>query len=119
MNNLPRVTVTRTTTTIDERTTLDVGGEIDYSTAPGMYGDVLAMTSGVLHLVLDFSRVEFCDSSGLSALLGVWRRLHADGGTLTITDAPSHVAKAMRVVGMDELITVHPRSTGTTPTSTT
>jgi anti-sigma B factor antagonist len=117
VNTSPRVTVTPTTTT-DERTTLDVGGEIDYNTAGGMYTDVLAMTDGVLHLVLDFSRVDFCDSSGLSALLGVWRRLHADGGTLTVTDAPFHVAKAMRVVGMDRLITVHPRATGTAPSTT-
>lgn len=117
MSNSPRVTVTRTTTA-DERATLDVGGQIDYNTAPGMYDDVLAMIGDVLHLVLNFSHVEFCDSSGLSALMGVWRRLHTDGGTLTVTDAPSHVAKAMRVTGMDRLITVHARTTGAAPTTT-
>ncbi|WP_367128486.1 STAS domain-containing protein [Saccharothrix sp. HUAS TT1] len=106
------MTVTRTTSS-DERIVLDVVGEIDYTTAPGMYDDVLALTGDGRHLVLDFTRVGFCDSSGVSAMLGVWRRLHGEGGTLTVTEAPPHLARAMRLLGMDRLITVRPREART------
>ncbi|MEU4745745.1 STAS domain-containing protein [Actinosynnema sp. NPDC023658] len=120
MNSRSRVTVTRTTPSDEvEGRWVEVCGEIDYTTAQGLYADALALADdGGHHRVLDFAGVEFCDSSGLSALLGIWRRLHADGGTLTVVAAPAHVAKAMRVGGMDRLITVHPRPGGTAPHTT-
>ena len=108
MTPQPKVTVALTTAT-DDRVVIGVGGEIDHATAPRMHDDVLALTNGgTVHLLLDFSGVAFCDSSGMSALLGIWRRLHARGGTLTVTAAPANVAKAMRIGGVDRLITVHP-----------
>ncbi|XVS61973.1 STAS domain-containing protein [Actinosynnema sp. CA-299493] len=60
------------------------------------------------HLTLDFSGVAFCDSSGMSALLGIWiwRCLHAHGGTLTVTAVPANIAKALRLGGLDQIITV-------------
>ncbi|SES01032.1 anti-sigma B factor antagonist [Lentzea xinjiangensis] len=103
----PAVTVSLTTAT-EDRVVIGVGGEIDHATAHRMHDDVLALTSGgTIHLQLDFSGVGFCDSSGMSALLGIWRHLHAHGGTLAISAVPAKIAKALRIGGLDQIITVH------------
>ncbi|MDT7803309.1 MAG: hypothetical protein QOI78_6742 [Actinomycetota bacterium] len=63
-------------------------GELEYATAatlPRLVGDRLAATPDVREVRLDCDGIEFCDSSGLSALLrvhtvvtGAGRRLHLD-----------------------------------------
>ncbi|WP_447002281.1 STAS domain-containing protein [Saccharothrix isguenensis] len=108
MTPQPAVTVALTTAT-DDQVVIGLGGEIDHATAHRMHDDVLALAhGGTVHLMLDFSGVAFCDSSGMSALLGIWRRLHAHGGTLAVTAVPANIAKALRVGGLDQIITVHP-----------
>jgi anti-sigma B factor antagonist len=108
----PAVTITLATAT-DERLVIGVSGEIDHATATGMHDQILALLlaradRGAVDLLLDFNDVGFCDSSGMSALLGIWRCLHARSGTLTITAAPANIVKALRMGGLDHLITVRP-----------
>ncbi|MEA5361565.1 STAS domain-containing protein [Amycolatopsis sp., V23-08] len=65
-----------------------IEGELEYTTAaqlPRLVGDRLADAPGVEDVRLDCDGLEFCDSSGLSALLRVHalvtdagRRLHLD-----------------------------------------
>lgn len=103
-------TVTVAVTTADrDQTVIDVAGEIDHSSAAGVHDRVVALTGTTpTRLVLNFTQVSFCDSSGLSALLGIWRRVHAYGGTLTVVAAPSNVANALRRGGLSPHITVRP-----------
>ncbi|MGX7829836.1 STAS domain-containing protein [Actinokineospora sp. 24-640] len=112
MSTPPLVTVVLTTTDRD-RVVIGLHGEIDHATAARVHDDVLTLvdsapdtgTRGV-HVLLDFSHVRFCDSSGMSALLGIWRRLHAHGGTLTVAALPANIAKALRIGGLDQIIPV-------------
>jgi anti-sigma B factor antagonist len=113
----PPVTVVLTTTDRD-RVVIGLGGEIDHATAARVHDDVLTLVDSAVvdrapdtgargvHVLLDFSHVRFCDSSGMSALLGIWRRLHACGGTLTVTALPTNIAKALRMGGLDQIIPV-------------
>src|SRR3954471_21864117 len=71
---------------VDERTRiLDAAGEIHVSTAP-RFSERLnaAIAEGKTALVLDFSRVEFIDSTGLSVLLNGLRRLTRRKGALRV-----------------------------------
>src|SRR4029078_1144458 len=71
---------------IDERTrVIDAGGEIHVSTAPEFSERLnAAIADGKTDLVLDFSRVEFIDSTGLSVLLNGLRRLTRRQGALSL-----------------------------------
>ena len=54
-------------------------------------------------LVLDFSRVEFMDSSGIGLVLGRYRMMEELGGQLIVTGLPRHLRKVMRVAGIESL----------------
>src|SRR5216117_2558792 len=77
MNDFPQPKFEVSEEDVDERTRiLDAAGEIHVSTAP-RFSERLnaAIADGKTSLVLDFSRVEFIDSTGLSVLLNGLRRL--------------------------------------------
>src|SRR5688572_23263251 len=60
---------------------LEVDGEIDLSSAPGLLDSVLcaALASDHRQVVIDLHRVSFIDSSGLAAIIETNRRLRDDG----------------------------------------
>src|SRR3954466_7990436 len=77
MNDFPQPKFEVSETDVDDHTRiLDAAGEIHVSTAP-QFSERLnaAIADGKTALVLDFSRVEFIDSTGLSVLLNGLRRL--------------------------------------------
>ncbi|MFE4823889.1 STAS domain-containing protein [Streptomyces sp. NPDC056704] len=85
-----------------------VAGEVDFRSADSLYDQALRLMDGDAGcLVLDFSQVAFCDSSGISALVGIMRELRARGGGLIVAAAPDRVTRAMRQMGMHHFIPVH------------
>jgi anti-sigma B factor antagonist len=79
-----------------------VRGEIHVSTAPelsGLLADALAR--GVTSIVLDLSEVEFIDSTGLSVLLNVLRRLTQRGGSLVIVCTNPTVLRLFEITRLE------------------
>jgi anti-sigma B factor antagonist len=79
-----------------------VRGEIHVSSAPEL-SDCLAsvMERGVTALVLDLSEVEFIDSTGLSVLLNVLRRLTQRGGSLVIVCTNPTVLRLFEITRLE------------------
>src|SRR3954466_5370349 len=93
MSDFPQPKFEVSETDVDDHTRiLDAAGEIHVSTAP-QFSERLnaAIADGKTALVLDFSRVEFIDSTGLSVLLNGLRRLTRRQGSLVLvrTNAPA------------------------------
>src|SRR4051794_31526896 len=86
MNDFPQPKFDVTEEDVGETTRiLDAGGEIHVSTAPEFSERLnAAIAEGKTALVLDFSRVEFIDSTGLSVLLNGLRRLTRRQGALSV-----------------------------------
>lgn len=88
---------------------LAVTGEIDYTSAGTLDSRVRELLDRqTSHLVLDFSEVGFCDSSGMSALIRLWQDLQAAGGQLAVAAAPTNVTRALRIGGLQNLIATYP-----------
>ena len=88
---------------VDERTrVLDAGGEIHVSTAPE-FSELLnaAIAEGKTALVLDFTRVEFIDSTGLSVLLNGLRRLTRRNGALSVVCTNPTVLRLFEITRLD------------------
>ncbi|MCG7523619.1 STAS domain-containing protein [Streptomyces sp. OfavH-34-F] len=100
-----------TITTRDAATgpVLEVTGDLDHYTAPGMRAalDGLAIAEGQL-LVVDLTGLEFCDSSGIGALLSVRSLVGERGGTMALAAVPANTARIMRIIGLDQVFTIHP-----------
>jgi anti-sigma B factor antagonist len=88
---------------IDERTrVLDAEGEIHVSTAPEFSERLnAAIAEGKTALVLDFTRVEFIDSTGLSVLLNGLRRLTRRDGALSVVCTNPTVLRLFEITRLD------------------
>ncbi|MBQ8791228.1 MAG: anti-sigma factor antagonist [Ruminiclostridium sp.] len=96
------VTFTRT----DELLSARLYGEIDHHTARDMRMLIDSEIEGTLpkSLILDFSGVQFMDSSGIGLILGRKRLVEALGGGLYIKNTKPHIRKIISLAGLDNLI---------------
>jgi anti-sigma B factor antagonist len=88
---------------VDEHTAiLSASGEIHVSTAPELSERLnAAIAAGRTRLVLDFSEVEFIDSTGLSVLLNGLRRLTRRGGALSLVCTNPTVLRLFEITRLD------------------
>ncbi|RFP90733.1 anti-sigma factor antagonist [Rhodobacteraceae bacterium 63075] len=66
----------------------------------------IAGASGAAHVVLDLSRVEFVDSSGLGAIVAVMK-LMGNTKRLDLAGLTPTVDKVFRLTRMDSIFTIH------------
>jgi anti-sigma B factor antagonist len=79
-----------------------VRGEIDVATSPQLRNDLSTLIAGgARHLTLDFTAVSFVDSSGLGVLVGTYKRLREDGGSIRIVGAQPSVRKVFEITGLE------------------
>ncbi len=96
------------TRTVEGRTVLEVAGEIDVYTAPQLRERLIALVDdGVRKVIVDLSRVEFLDSTGLGVLVGGLKRLRSVGGDLVLVCAHERLLKIFRITGLDRVFTLH------------
>jgi anti-sigma B factor antagonist len=88
---------------------LHVVGELDIATAPRLCARLDATRTGRRpRLLVDLTDVDFCDSTGLRALLGAASEVRAQGGRFAIVCPPSgDVARLLEVVGAGEWMAIH------------
>lgn len=83
-------------------TVIQLTGDIDIFTSAALRGRLLeALRHSSDLLILDLSRVSFCDSSGLGVLVGVQRRARSMGITLALTTPTSYMSELLRNTGLD------------------
>ncbi|MFF3444214.1 STAS domain-containing protein [Streptosporangium sp. NPDC002721] len=88
--------------------TLEVAGELDFHTAPQLREALrsVAPLPGQ-RLVIDLAGLITCDSSGITVLLVARNRaLEAHAG-ITLAATPDHLARVLRIVGLDQVFAIH------------
>jgi len=90
---------------------LMLNGELTYGTVP-VFDEYLAQVWGssagpsVARLVLDVHGLRFCDSVGLSALIGAQRRADLAGGRMVLRGVHGMLERVLRITGAGVLFTV-------------
>ena len=85
--------------------TVALRGELDIAAAPKLRETVLDLVNAPrCELTLDLADLEFLDSTGIGVIVGAWRRVEAQEGTLAIVNARRRVADAIQLVGLDRLL---------------
>jgi anti-sigma B factor antagonist len=88
-------TGTATTMRIKER-------RLDANVSPELKGEFLvACTAQTKELIVDMSDVEFCDSSGLSALLIAERKMRENGGVVKLVAPQKKVLQLIKISHLD------------------
>lgn len=88
---------------------MEVRGELDYGTAPTFGGWAAGLLERMgRYLVLDLSGLGFMDSSGLGALVTLWRRAEAEGGVLRLAGLSSPIARMFEWTGLERRLSIFP-----------
>ncbi|GAA0638439.1 STAS domain-containing protein [Streptomyces thermocarboxydovorans] len=83
-------------------------GELDHHTADLLREPLEnCLAKGLNRLVIDCSRLEFCDSTGLNVLLGARLKAEAAGGGVHLVGMQPVVARVFEITGVDAVFTVH------------
>jgi anti-sigma B factor antagonist len=84
-------------------------GELDIATAPRLCVRIdAARRTGSRRVVVDLTTTEFCDSTGLRALIGADRELRATGGRMAVAAfEDSAVGRLFALAGAHELLRIY------------
>jgi anti-anti-sigma factor len=85
--------------------TIQVGGELDLSTAPVFESHLDGVTEGPGDVVLDASDLTFVDSSGIRVLFALARRLEGRG-RLVIHNPTEQVLRVLDLVHAEALLEI-------------
>ncbi len=87
---------------------IDVGGEIDISTAPRLRELLIDLVStNNYQLIVNLERVEFLDSTGLGVLVGGLKRVRAHDGSLDLVCTQERILKIFRITGLTKVFGIH------------
>ena len=79
--------------------------EIDITNAEALRAALLEVAvNGPDTLVVDMTRTQFCDSSGLHTLLAAHKRAQAEGGELLLVIPAAPVLRIFAITGVDRII---------------
>ncbi|MFD3537122.1 STAS domain-containing protein [Streptomyces sp. NPDC058664] len=94
---------------------LEVHGDMDYAHASrlGQLLATLTLRPGQ-RLVLDLAGMEFCDSSGLTALIAARNHARAAQADIALAAVPGHTLRVLSIVGLDQVFALHPDSEAAT-----
>ncbi|MDI9832963.1 STAS domain-containing protein [Streptomyces sp. KAU_LT] len=94
---------------------LEVAGDLDYLNA-GQLRDLLPTITvrPGQRLVVDLGALDFCDSSGITALIAAHHHAQSAGGQLMLAAVPANTLRILSIVGLDQVLTIHPDSEAAT-----
>lgn len=85
---------------------LALSGDLDLLAAPEVYQRGSHAVEDRHNLILDLSKVTFCDSSGFNALIRLRRRAEEAGGRLLLAAPPEQVVRLLALSGAQVLFPI-------------
>jgi anti-sigma B factor antagonist len=87
----------------------ELTGSLDIATAPTVRAALLeASERGDHRLIVDLSKLEFLDSTGLGALIGGQRRAKEFGGDVRLVATEGQILRLLRITGLLKVFSVYP-----------
>ncbi len=92
----------------DDSIMLTISGELDLRVADKLRTEIdkIIDKSNKKNYVFNFEDVNFIDSSGLGVLLGRYKKLHSQGGKISIINVQPQVMRILELSGITNLIEV-------------
>ena len=83
-----------------------MAGRIDMQTAPQLDKDLKESLGAVKTLDIDLGEVEYISSAGLRVLLGLYKTMSAQQGTMVLRNLQEDVFEIFKVTGFDSIFTI-------------
>ena len=89
-----------------DRVIVRLAGELDHYCAQGVRRDLDKMISDytIRWLILDFTTLQFMDSSGIGVILGRYRQMRDRGGQVGVIHMNPHIQRIFHMSGLDRVI---------------
>jgi anti-sigma B factor antagonist len=85
-----------------------LAGELDVGTT-GSFRQMVTPHAGTgREVLLDISRLEFCDSTGMGAMVSMYRAATGAGARLHVCGPQPQMQKTLNVIGLDQVFVMHP-----------
>ena len=89
-----------------DRVIVRLAGELDHYCAQSVRRDLDKMISDhtIRWLILDFTTLQFMDSSGIGVILGRYRQMRDRGGQVGVIHMTPHIQRIFHMSGLDRVI---------------
>jgi anti-sigma B factor antagonist len=85
-------------------TVISPAGEVDVYTAPVLRQQLVELLNAEEQcLIVDFTRIDFIDSTGLGILVGALRRARTMGAAMSIAGQSASAKKLFAITGLDRV----------------
>jgi anti-sigma B factor antagonist len=89
-------------------TVLAISGELDIATTAVLRDRIAAVLDDrAVPVIIDLSRVSFCDASGLRMLVAVRHRADAHGCVVALAGPRPNVRRLLRITGLDQIFPIY------------
>jgi anti-sigma B factor antagonist len=87
----------------------ELTGSLDIATSPTVRASLIeASERGDHKLIVDLTKVDFLDSTGLGALIGAQRRAKEFGGDVRLVVKEGQILRLLRITGLLKVLAVYP-----------
>ena len=87
-----------------ELVTLEVTGRLDTTTAPNLEAVINELSTDTKELVFDMSGTQYISSAGIRVLLGAYKKMNLNQGTMRIEKANEQVYEVFEMTGLCEML---------------
>ena len=88
-------------------TVATIRGDLDIVSS-GRFDDCLKQARAVSkRIILDLAEVHFMDTSALAVIVGHWKKLNAEGGTLILAGARYRYTKSLWITGLADRLPLY------------
>jgi anti-sigma B factor antagonist len=90
-----------------DSSTLQIGGSLDVLTAPELMPTIDQLVAEKrARVVVDLAALDIIDSSGVAALVALYKRIRAVGGQVTVTGARDQPLAIFKLLRMDKVFSI-------------
>ena len=87
-----------------ELVTLEITGRLDTTTAPNLEAVINELSEDIKELVFDMSGVEYISSVGIRVVLGAYKKINSNLGTMRIEKANEIVHEVFEMTGLSQML---------------
>jgi len=87
-----------------ELVTLAITGRLDTTTAPNLATVISELSEDTKELIFDMSGVEYISSAGIRVLLGAYKKMNSNQGTMRIEKVNDMVYEVFEMTGLLEML---------------
>lgn len=85
---------------------VELGSDLDHHVSVKIKerSDRIIATENIRHVIFDFSKSNFIDSSGIGVIMGRYKQVKFTGGTLAVTGITPPVDRILKISGLYKII---------------